>query len=222
MNQPEPPPVVPSPAPVPSLLRPVLVSALLFLALTGVVYPLATTAAAQLLFRRQAEGSVVSRDGREIGSSVIGQRFSRAEYFHGRPSVTTGPDPDDATRSVPAPYNAGLSAASNLGVLSKSLTETLAERAVAYRTENGLPADAPVPVDAVTASGSGLDPDISVANALLQAGRVARARGVAEEQVAALVRRHTSGPQLGVLGDPRVHVLSLNLALDAAHGVARN
>lgn len=198
------------------IIRPVVVSALFFMMVTGLAYPLVTTASAQILFSHQARGSLVKRDGHAVGSEVIGQSFTLPEYFHGRPSVTSGPDPADSSKTVAQPYNAGLSAASNQGALSQSLGEAIADRAQKYREENGLAADAPVPVDAVTASASGLDPDISLANAHLQVGRVAGARGVPPEQVDALVRRQAVGPQLGILGDPRVNVLQLNLAIDAA------
>lgn len=198
------------------ITRPVLVSAVFFMAVTGIAYPLATTGAAGILFPKQAQGSLVVENGQTVGSRVIGQYFTRPEYFHGRPSVTSGVDPNDPSKTVDQPYNAGASAASNQGVISKKLLDAVAGRAKAYREENGLAPDASVPVDAVTASGSGLDPHISVANARLQAMRVAKARGLQSENVLELVARNTSAPQLGVLGDPRVNVLELNLALDAA------
>lgn len=185
------------------LARPALVSALLFLLVTGIAYPLATTGAARLLFPAQAQGSLIVRDGHVVGSRQIGQHFAAARYFHGRPSLTSD-----------QPYNAAGSGASNQGVLSRKLLADVAQRAQAYRAANGLAADAPVPVDAVTASGSGLDPHISLANARLQLPRVARARGLEAAQLRALVERHTAPRQLGVLGEPRVHVLELNLALD--------
>lgn len=198
------------------IARPAIVSALFFMVVTGVGYPLATTGVAQLLFPDQAQGSLIARNGQTIGSGVIGQYFSKPEYFHGRPSATSGPDPQDPTKTVDQPYNAGSSAASNQGVLSKKLLDAVAERTRAYRDENGLAADARVPVDAVTASASGLDPDISVANARLQAARVAKARAMSADEVLRLVDRQITGRQLGVLGDPRINVLQLNLALDAA------
>jgi len=210
-------------APVPAsqpafkgITRPVLVSAVLFMLVTGLAYPLATTGVANLLFPNQAQGSLIIKDGRAVGSRLIGQYFTKPEYFHSRPSVTAGTDPNDPSKTVDQPYNAALSAASNQGAISKKLLDAVAERAKAYREENGLAADAVVPVDAVTASGSGLDPDISVANARLQAPRVAKARGLSTEDVLALVDQHTTGRQFGLLGDPRVNVLELNLALDAA------
>ncbi|HEY4251065.1 MAG TPA: potassium-transporting ATPase subunit KdpC [Roseomonas sp.] len=198
------------------LARPVLVSSIFFMAVTGLAYPLLTTGAAQVLFPHQAQGSLVERGGQPVGSAVIGQDFTRAEYFHPRPSATVGTDPNDPSATVDQPYNAAASGASNQAAVSQKLLEQIAARARAYRAENGLAANAPVPVDAVTASGSGLDPDISVANARQQVQRVARARGIAAAQVAALLEQQTSPRQLGLLGDPRVNVLQLNLALDAA------
>lgn len=196
--------------------RPVLVSAVFFMAVTGLAYPLATTGVANLIFPEQARGSLIVRDGQTVGSRQIGQHFTRPEYFHARPSVTSGPDPRDPSKTVDQPYNAGASAASNQAVISKKLLTAVAERAAAYRQENGLGAIAPVPVDAVTASASGLDPHISIANARIQATRVAKARNVSVDTVLKLVGSNTSRPQLGLLGDPRVNVLELNLALDAA------
>jgi len=197
------------------LLRPVLASSVLFMLVTGIAYPLATTGVAQLLFRSQAQGSLVERQGTVVGSAVIGQDFTKPIYFHPRPSATTGPDPSNPNNSVAQPYNAALSGASNLAPTSKKLVDQVSARVQAYRQENGLAADAPVPVDAVTASASGLDPDISPANARLQVARVAKARGLPEQQVSALVDSGTTGRQLGVFGEPRVNVLALNMALDA-------
>lgn len=187
------------------IARPVLVSAIFFMVICGIAYPLATTGVANLLFPDQARGSLIMSDGEAVGSRLIGQHFSKPDYFHGRPSETSG-----------APYNAALSGAGNQGAISRKLLDAVSERAIAYREENELAPDAPVPVDAVTASASGLDPHISVANALLQAPRVAKARNLTMEQVLALVNQYTSGPQLGVFGDPRVNVLELNLAVNAA------
>ena len=202
--------------PFKGILRPVLVSAVFFMAVAGLAYPLATVGVANLLFPNQAQGSLITQDGKTVGSRQIGQYFTRPDYFHGRPSVTSGADPEDSSKTVDQPYNAGASAASNQGVISKKLLTAVADRAKAYREENGLPADAPVPVDAVTASASGLDPHISLANARLQAPRVARERGLGAAAVSGLINDHTAGLQLGVLGDSRVNVLELNLALDAA------
>lgn len=206
-------PVAPT---VKSLLRPVLLSAVFFMLLTGIAYPLATTVIGTALFPEQAKGSLIERDGQVVGSRQIGQYFSQPEYFHGRPSVTLGVDPSDPSDSISQPYNAAASGGSNQGALSKNLLNAVAERSKAYRLMNGLAEDAPVPVDAVTASASGLDPHISVANARLQAVRIAKVRGISLEQVLVLVDRYTHARQLGVLGEARVQVLELNLALDMA------
>lgn len=193
-----------------STARPVIVSAILFMGLTGIAYPLITTGAAQLLFAHQARGSLIEQNGAIVGSALIGQHFTQPGYFHGRPSLTGGD----------GPYDAAASGASNQGVLSRKLGDDVIGRAQAYREENGLAPDAPVPVDAVTASGSGLDPHISLANARLQAPRVATARRLSAAEVLSLIERHTTGRQFGVLGDPRINVLELNLALDAASSKA--
>lgn len=170
----------------------------------GVLYPLAITGVGQALFSHQADGSIVTVDGEAVGSSLVGQVFTGDEYFESRPSAA-----GDG-------YDATASAASNLGPNNPDLLATVEERAVAYRERNGLAADAEVPVDAVTASGSGLDPHISVANARLQAERVAEARGLPVDDVLALVDEHTDGRTLGFLGEEGVNVLELNLALDRA------
>ena len=186
--------------------RSVLAVAVLAVLLCG-AYPLVAWVTAQVLFPGQANGSVVSRDGIVIGSALIGQRFTDPAYFHPRPSAAA------------QGYDAMQSGGSNLGPLSKELVETVRRRVVEYRTENGLADGTPVPADAVTASGSGLDPHISPENARLQAGRVARARGLAEADVLGLVRKATEGRSLLILGEPRVNVLKLNLALDGVrHG----
>jgi K+-transporting ATPase ATPase C chain len=177
------------------LVRPVLISAVFFMVVTGLVYPLGTTGVSQMLFHRQAQGSIITEHGVDVGSAIIGQWFTEPKYFHPRPSVTTGTDPNDSSKTVDQPYNAANTSGSNLGSTSKKLVD-------------------PVPVDAVTASGSGLDPDISVANARIQAKRVAAARGIPEQQVLTLLDTHTHGPQFGVLGYPRLNVLEVNLALD--------
>lgn len=167
------------------------------------VYPVIVWGLAQTLFPHQANGSLITRDGKIIGSELIAQHFAGPRYFHPRPSAAgdTG-------------YDAAHSGGSNLGPLSKELLDSVRERVQAYRTENDMPAAASVPADAVTASASGLDPDISVPNALLQANRVANARGMTLDKVKAMVRTHTRGPDLGIFGEARVNVLRLNLALD--------
>lgn len=190
-----------------SYLRPALVLLALFSALTGVAYPLAVTGIAQVAVPGAANGSPVLVDGRVVGSALVGQSFTSDRYFHGRPSATTGPDPQDPAKSVDSPYNASSSTGSNLAPSSAALAEAVKARAAAL-------GGGPVPADLVTASASGLDPDISPAAAALQAGRVARARGLSEDEVRALVKRNTMGRTFGVLGEPRVNVLALNLALD--------
>lgn len=183
-------------------LRPALMMLLILTVLTGVMYPLAVTGLAQLLFPTQANGSLMTRDGKVIGSELIGQYFDEPQYFWGRPSATS-----------PYPYNAAASSGSNLGPTNPVLIEAVKTRVAAVRAAD--PGnEAPVPVDLVTTSGSGLDPHISPAAALYQAHRVARVRGVQESQVKDLVALHTEGRQFGLLGEPRVNVLKLNLALD--------
>jgi K+-transporting ATPase ATPase C chain len=191
-------------------LRPALVLLIVMTLLTGLVYPLATTGIAQWLFPRQAAGSLIEKDGKIIGSELIGQNFTDPKYFHGRPSATTDTDPNDPAKTVPAPYNAANSGGSNLGPTSKSLMDRISGDVALLRKEN----DKPVPIDLVTSSGSGLDPHITPAAALFQVPRVARARNLPEDELRALVARHTEDRLLGVLGEPRVNVLRLNLALD--------
>jgi K+-transporting ATPase ATPase C chain len=197
------------------LARPVVVSAILFMLVTGLGYPLATTGVAQVLFPAQARGSLIGRDGATVGSAVIGQDFTKPGYFHPRPSATQGTDPANPNQTVAQPYNAALSTGSNYGPTSKKLIDQVTARAQAYRNENHLSPTALVPADAVTASASGLDPDISLANAMVQVKRVALARALPEARVQALVDEQTTPRQLAVLGDPRVNVLRLNLALDS-------
>ena len=193
--------------------RPAIVVLVALTLITGLVYPLAMTGIAQVLFPYQAGGSMIERDGSVVGSALIGQQFSDEKYFHGRPSATNTPDPNDPTKNIDAPYNAANSGASNLGPTSKMLADRLAGDVDKLKAEN--PA-MPVPVDLVTTSGSGLDPHISPAAALFQVPRVAKARNLPEERVRALVAAQTEGRWLGLLGEPRVNVLALNMALDRA------
>ncbi|HSL02794.1 MAG TPA: potassium-transporting ATPase subunit KdpC [Nitrospiraceae bacterium] len=183
-------------------LRPALVSLAALTLITGLLYPLVITGLAQVLFPRQANGSLILIDGKPVGSSLIGQPFDAPKYFWGRPSAT-----------APFPYNATASSGSNLGPTNDALMKAVQVRIDALKTadpDNPLP----LPVDLVTASGSGLDPHISPASAAYQVRRVARARGMEEAVVHQLVSQHTEGRQLGILGEPRVNVLTLNLALD--------
>ena len=196
-------------------IRPAIVMIVAMTIFTGLVYPLGMTGIAHLLFPAQANGSLIERDNKVVGSALIGQNFTAAKYFHGRPSATTEADPNDATKTVPAPYAADNSAGSNLGPTSKALVERVAGDAKKLQAENP---SRPVPVDLVTTSASGLDPDITPAGALFQVPRVAKARGMSEEALKKLVEDKTAAPTLGVLGEARVNVLALNLALDAAAG----
>ncbi len=192
--------------------RPAITLLVAFTILLGVIYPLAITGVSQMLFPRQAEGSLIEHDGKVIGSSLIGQSFAADKYFHGRPSATVEPDPADATKTVPTPYAADNSSPSNLGPTSQALIDRVKTDTAALKAEK----NAPVPVDLVTASGSGLDPDITPAAAVFQIDRVAKARGMSPDAVRAIVAKTAEGRALGVLGEPRVNVLALNLALDAA------
>src|SRR6478736_2144175 len=194
-------------------IRPAIILLLLLTALTGLAYPLAMTAIADVIFPSQAQGSLIEKDGKVIGSALIGQEFKEDKYFHGRPSATLAPDPNDSTKTVPAPYNAANSGGSNLGPTSKGLSDRVKEDVEKLRAENP---SAAVPVDLVTTSASGLDPDISPEGALFQVPRVAKARNLPEDRVRQLVTANTEGRLAGLLGEPRVNVLALNLALDAA------
>jgi K+-transporting ATPase ATPase C chain len=194
--------------------RPAIVLFVLFTALTGLAYPLAITGIAQQLFPEQANGSLIEKDGKVIGSHLIGQSFSTDQYFHGRPSATTDTDPNDSTKTIPAPYNAANSGGSNAGPTAKSLLDRVKADTDKLKAENP---NAPVPVDLVTTSASGLDPHISPAAADFQVPRVAKARGIGEDQLRQLVAAHTQPRLLGFLGEPVVNVLELNLALDQAH-----
>jgi potassium-transporting ATPase KdpC subunit len=194
-------------------IRPAIVILVALTLITGLAYPLAMTAIAGVIFPKQAQGSLIERDGKVVGSALIGQEFKDDKYFHGRPSATTAPDPADASKTVPAPYNAANSGGSNLGPTSKALNDRVKEDVDKLKAENP---NASVPVDLVTTSASGLDPDISPAGALFQVPRVAKARSMPEDRVRELVNENTKGRLGGLLGEPRVNVLALNLALDAA------
>lgn len=194
-------------------IRPAIVLLLVLTAITGLAYPLAMTAIAGAIFPSQAQGSLIERDGKVIGSALIGQEFKEDKYFHGRLSATLAPDPNDSTKTVSAPYNAANSGGSNLGPTSKALADRLKEDADKLKAENP---NAAVPVDLVTTSASGLDPDISPEAAEFQVPRVAKARNLPDDQVKQLVASNTQGRLLGLIGEPRVNVLALNLALDRA------
>ena len=194
-------------------IRPAIVFIVALTLITGLGYPLAMTGIAGFLFPDQAAGSLIERDGKVVGSALIGQAFASDGYFHGRPSATTAPDPADSTKTVPAPYNAANSGGSNLGPTNKALIERVQGDVDKLKGEN---ASAPVPIDLVTTSGSGLDPHISPEAAFFQVPRVAKARKMPEERVRRLVSEHVEGRTLGLLGEPEVNVLALNLALDRA------
>jgi len=192
-------------------IRPAIVVLVALTLITGVAYPLAMTGIAEVVFPHQAQGSLIERDGQVIGSELIGQTFTSDKYFHGRPSATTAPDPKDSTKTIAAPYNAANSGGSNLGPSNKALIDRVQGDIDTLKKENP---SATVPIDLVTTSASGLDPDISPEAALFQVPRVAKARNLSEDRVRQLVADHTAGRWLGLLGEPRVNVLELNLALD--------
>jgi potassium-transporting ATPase KdpC subunit len=192
--------------------RPAIVMIVMMTIITGLAYPLAMTGIAQLILPYHANGSLITKDGKVIGSALIGQNFTSDKYFHGRPSATTEPDPKDPTKTVPVPYAADNSGGSNYGPTQKDLIERVKSDAAALAKENP---NTPIPVDLVTTSASGLDPDITPAGALFQVPRVAKARGLSEDQVRALVESHIEPRTLGVLGEPVVNVLALNMALDS-------
>ena len=195
-------------------IRPAIVVLLALTLITGLIYPLAMTGIAKIM-PYQAQGSLIERDGKVIGSALIGQEFKSDKYFHGRPSATTAPDPNDPTKSVSAPYNAANSGGSNLGPSNKALVERVQGDIDALKKDNP---SAAVPIDLVTTSGSGLDPDISPEAAYFQIPRVAKARNLSEDKVRDLVREHIKDRFLGTLGEPRVNVLLLNLAIDRLSG----
>jgi K+-transporting ATPase ATPase C chain len=196
-------------------IRPAIVMIIAMTVITGLIYPLLMTGIAQAVFPYQANGSLIEKDGKVIGSALIGQAFTSDKYFHGRPSATTEPDPKDPTKTVPVPYAADNSSGSNLGPTSKALVDRVKDDAGKLAAENP---NTPIPVDLVTTSASGLDPDITPAGALFQVPRVAKARGLPEDKVRQLVEAQTSGRLLGIIGEPHVNVLKLNLALDELKG----
>src|SRR3954466_12468313 len=192
-------------------IRPAIVMIVVMTVITGLIYPLLMTGIAQAVFPYQANGSLIEKDGKVIGSALIGQNFSSDKYFHGRPSATSDNDPNDATKTVPSPHNAPNSAGSNIGHTANALVDRLKDDAAKLAAENP---NTPIPADLVTTSASGLDPDITPAGALFQVPRIAKARGLTDQQVRQLVEANTEGRFVGVIGEPRVNVLKLNLALD--------
>jgi len=193
-------------------IRPAIVLVVALTIITGLIYPLAMTGIAETIFPYQAQGSLIEKDGKVVGSALIGQVFTGDKYFHGRPSATNAPDPKDSTKTVDAPYNATNSMGSNYGPTSKALIDRVKGSIDDLKKENP---SAPVPADMVTTSGSGLDPHISPEAAYFQVPRVAKARSLPEARVRALVESQIEGRTLGLLGEPRVNVLNLNLALDS-------
>jgi potassium-transporting ATPase KdpC subunit len=196
-------------------IRPALILVVALTLITGLAYPLAMTGIAKVIFPYQAEGSIIEKDGKVVGSTLIGQTFASDKYFHGRPSATVGPDPNDSTKTVSVPYNAANSGASNYGPTNKNLLDRVKGDVDKLKAENP---NAPVSVDLVTTPASGLDPDISPDAALFQVPRVAKARNLPEDRVRQVVMQHIEGRFLGLLGEPRVNVLGLNLALDQSAG----
>jgi len=194
-------------------IRPAIVFIVALTLITGLVYPLVMTGIAGVLFPYQAQGSLIEKDGKVVGSTLIGQDFESDRYFHGRPSATTGPDPKDPSKSVAQPYNAANSGGSNLGPTNKALIDRVTADVAKLKQEN--PSEQ-VPIDLVTTSGSGLDPHISPAAAYFQVPRVAKARNMPENTLRQLVADHVEGRTLGIIGESRVNVLALNLALDSA------
>jgi potassium-transporting ATPase KdpC subunit len=192
-------------------IRPAIGVLIALTLITGLAYPLAMTGIAEVIFPNRAQGSLIERNGTVVGSALIGQQFTSDKYFHGRPSATTAPDPNDATKTVPAPYNASNSGGSNYGPSNKALIDRVQGDIDALKKENP---SQPVPSDLVTTSASGLDPDISPEAALFQVPRVAKARNLPEDRVRQLVGENTEARLLGLLGEPHVNVLQLNLALD--------
>jgi potassium-transporting ATPase KdpC subunit len=193
-------------------IRPAIMMIVVMTIITGLIYPLGMTGIAQLVFPDQANGSLITQNGKVIGSALIGQNFTSDKYFWGRPSATTEPDPKDPSKTIPVPYAADNSSGSNLGPTSKALVDRVkAQSAALAKTNPGRP----IPVDLVTTSASGLDPDITPAGALFQVPRVAKARNLPQAQVRQLVEDHITGRMFGIIGEPHVNVLKLNLALDA-------
>jgi K+-transporting ATPase ATPase C chain len=194
-------------------VRPAIVLILAFTVITGLLYPLAMTGIAEAIFPYQAHGSLIEKDGKVLGSELMGQYFTSDRYFHGRPSATLGPDPADPSKTISVPYNAANSGGSNLGPTSKALIDRMTADVAKLKQENS---SAQVPIDLVTTSGSGLDPDVSPEAAYFQVPRIAKARNLSENTLQALVAEHIEGRTLGLFGEPRVNVLELNLALDKA------
>ncbi|MBV8120517.1 MAG: K(+)-transporting ATPase subunit C [Alphaproteobacteria bacterium] len=192
-------------------IRPAILMIIVMTVITGLVYPLGMTGLAQLIFPHQANGSLIEKDGKVIGSSLIGQNFTSDKYFHPRPSATTEPDPKDPTKTIPSPYAADNSTGSNLGPTNQALIDRVKADAAKLAKENP---GSPIPVDLITTSGSGLDPDITPAAAMFQVPRVAKARHLDADKLRALIDAQTHAPLLGILGEARVNVLELNLALD--------